>query len=265
MLVWTIEETETINLPPLSVYDQSRLIRKVNLYFTLFKRPLWNPRGYCHGLTILWQQKMTDRLEKEYYATNKKIIQCPRVMLADLEDDVSVQKFIAQTEYAQNPEKYSAESTVRQIDVDRIQGTQSELFFKDWISLGSFIQLLEKHAKAMPAITVANFLSHHTMGIYFRDNQYHVFDSNYESGQAKIFDTPLQAATEAIDCTYHQFGLKPQQWMTDLALIFTKPMPSLIGTRKKSIINQAPLLFTPRKLNVSLEIQKEEQKSCKPL
>lgn len=263
MLVWTIEEIETINLPPLSIYDQSRLIRKVNLYFTLFKRPLWSTKGYCHGLTILWHQKMTDRKEVQHYAVNKKIIQCHRTKLVEFEDDIDVQKLIAQAEYAQNPEQYSVGKTVRQIDVDSILGTLPELLFSEWISLKSFADLLDKHAKARPAVTVANFLSHHTVGIHFRDNQYHVFDTNYESGEAKIFNTSLEAVKEVINCTYHQFGLKPAQWMKDLNLIFTSPLPSIIYPRKKSLFKDTTTLFPPRKLNVSLEIQKEEQKACK--
>src|SRR5437870_929461 len=159
MLVWIEEETETVTLalPPLSIYDQSRLIRKVNLYFAFYKRPLWDAKGYCHGLTVLWQQKMADRTEIQHYAVNKKIIQCPRGKLTDFEDDVSVQKFIAQAEYAQHPYKYSTGSTVKQIDVDCIMGTESELLFKDWISKGSFVKLLDKHASARPSITVTNF------------------------------------------------------------------------------------------------------------
>ena len=110
-------ESEVIKLPPLKIYNQTRLINKVNQYLAEMKRPLWNPRGYCHGLAVVWHQKMADNREQKFYDVIKKIILQPVGKLKELDDEVDVQKFIAQVEYAQNPD-VRLWKQIRQIDVD---------------------------------------------------------------------------------------------------------------------------------------------------
>lgn len=239
MFIRTEEECITITLPfPTLDYDQTPLIEKVNLYLKKYHQPLWNPAGMCHGLTIVWQRHMGDGTEQDFYALKRKIIHYPKYKIDEMHEDAEIQEFIKQVQTAQDPQKYST-TLVRQIDVDKILQTSPQLYFRDWISIRSFAEILRKYSVSYSSITASSWDSFHSMGIYFRDYQFHVFDPNYKSGEAKKFHTALEAGREMTECLYISFGKNCPQWISNMCVMMNN-----LSSRKNIASNYSPGFFS---------------------
>jgi len=260
-----VSSEEEIILPPLRIYNQNRLINKVNQYLAGKEHLQWNKNGYCHGLVVLWQQKMADYQEQQYYSIIKKIIHTHADNLEVLNDDIGVQKFIAQVEYAQNPDIYSFGKEIRQIDVDIILESDREYYKKSWFSIHSFAKLLDEQAKTRVSVTISSDASWHTIGIYFRDDKYYLFDPNYETGEAKEFDTAISAATEMMRCLYNSFKLTPPQWTQDLNIMMLNPMPSKLSIQQQLLSRCSSTFFQKINLTHPLQVQSEEISATKPV
>src|SRR5580704_14741260 len=120
-----------------TIYNQYRLINRINLYFGKLNRPLWH-LGFCHGLVLLWLQKMAEGKEQEFYNTIKKIIDYPLNKIEELDNEQDVQIFLAQIRYAHHSMKYSYGPEIKQIDVDLILETPKQLYRKDFFSVKKF-------------------------------------------------------------------------------------------------------------------------------
>jgi hypothetical protein len=213
-------------------YSQIFLIKKINSYLRLVGRHVLSEGGCCHGLTLYWQQKMSERKEQHFYDLIKKMVESPEEKLKEWQDDAGIQELIKEMRYAQYPDIYDAK--IRQVDVDLIMKTDPELFFRDWISLESFVKLIEQYAVNRPCITVANFESMHTIGIYCRDDSYYLYDSNGETGVAVQYDIVAEAAYEMANSLFFSFGVKFIQWTNKLGVIFTNPVPFTSFVNKDS-------------------------------
>lgn len=231
------QESSTIVLPPPANFSQNRLLAQVNNYQKALGRKPWDTKGYCHGLAIVWLQKMADYREEEFYAVIKKIINQPLDQIRELDDDVDVQKFLAQIEFAQNSLRYGYGKLIRQRDVDKILDAPTELFMSTYFSTKLLADKLKERAAAYKAITVSsNNQYSHTIGIFYRDNKYFVFDSNYRTGRAREYSLPLSAALESSRCLYDRLGLKPWQWRHE-EVAMVNPVPSPVtSVAKKSVI-----------------------------
>lgn len=108
-------------IPPVDKsYRQGVLIDKINRYLAVMgRKPLLTAGGYCHGLAVLWLQKMAEYREDWFYNVIKKIVDYPEDKLAELDKDADVLKFISKMEYAQNCDEIT-KHRIRQIDVDKV-------------------------------------------------------------------------------------------------------------------------------------------------
>ncbi len=229
--------------PP--VLSQGMLLKHINLYLKELKRPLWDDKGYCHGLNVVWQQKMADYNEEQFYAVIEKIINQPTDKLKELDEDIDVQKFLAQVEFAQNINQYGYGRRIQQRDVDSIMETPDKLYWCTYFSNKSFAKLLDNHVKENTSVTVmSHTIYKHSIGIYFRDGKYYLYDANYINGRAKIFDTSTEAAEEMSKCLYDNFRLNRQQWRTQ-EVIMVNPVPSPVYVKKNGSTFQTITLFLP--------------------
>lgn len=166
----------------MKMYHQHAVIEKLNLYLTLKKRSLQLKSGYCHGFTLLWLYSMSTHTEDWFYKTIKGIVDSEsKKNFAAIELDI--EKFIAHIEWFQHPNKYVDD--INQLDVDQLMDIPREFslsfLFKNH-SLTDYLKKIIQNEK-MTCISGPN----HTIGVYRRGNQYYLFDSNNNKGEAKIF------------------------------------------------------------------------------
>ncbi|VVC75278.1 hypothetical protein AQUSIP_05660 [Aquicella siphonis] len=242
------EDSSTVVLPPPANFSQNRLLAQINNYLKAFGRKPWDTKGYCHGLALVWLQKMADYREEEYYAVIKKIINQPLEKIRELDEDIDVQKFIAQIEFAQNSLHYGYGQLIRQKDVDKILDAPTELYMNTYFSTKFLSKTLGERAKAYPAITVSsNNRYSHTIGIFYRDDKYYVFDANYRAGRAREYYVPMSAALEASRCLYDRLGVKCWQWRhEEVAMVHPVPSP-VTSIAKRSAVNTMTL-FPPARV-----------------
>lgn len=229
--------------PAVKRYNQAELLRQINQYLSALGRsPLLSPKGYCHGMAVVWLQKMAEYREDWFYAVIKKIIDQPQDKLAELDHDVDVLKFISQIEFAQNVNIISTRR-IRQIDVDKVLETPHEYYKVDYFSVKSLAKFIEQHAAERAAFVLGAPDSLHDVAIYCRDNQYHVFDANFDSGEAKSYDLAHEATYEMSNCLFRDFGLPCLQWMT-LRIVAVSPV-AVPRPTPVQLTGQTMRLFTP--------------------
>ena len=105
-------------------YDQDILLRKINQYLKGQGLDLIDEVGYCHGLALVWLQKMAERKEQWFYDTVRAIVNASDDKLK--EANLDFEKFIAKIEYAQWPTKHTQAmfkkdcEIIHQQDIDKI-------------------------------------------------------------------------------------------------------------------------------------------------
>lgn len=182
-------------------YSQNVIINKLNSYLFLKRRPMWLPHGYCHGMSLLWLHKMGENKEQWYYDLVKKIADCDDEKLLDIELDI--EKFLAHIEWMQNPFKYM--SGIQQLDLDKIMETPKEISISALINATDLNKVLDELVKDNKKIAISG--PTHTISIFKRDDGYHIFDSNYVTGKAKIVSTIQQLKEEVVKNLFSNIGL----------------------------------------------------------
>lgn len=229
-------------------YSQFYLLRRINTYLRQFGRTQLSERGYCHGLVLVWLQKMSEGTENEsFYAPIKKIINTPFVNIKSLEDDIAVQKFIAQIEYAQRSYVYTG---LAQKYVAEIMEAKEKLYRKEYFSTKKFSELMDETLQDRHGMAVTAFTDYtHTQGIFLRNGVYHLLDSNYEEGEAHCFDTSMKTSTEMLKRFHEPFNIPQPQWVTlELSVIDAQ-----LKKQKKHSITEVSLFSKPLEMTVEEE------------
>ncbi|MHB1948782.1 MAG: hypothetical protein ACYCQI_11800 [Gammaproteobacteria bacterium] len=236
--------------PKVQDYDQGTLLVKINKYLALMKRPLISTEGYCHGLTLVWLYKMSEKEEDWFYRIIKNIIDYPLHKFKEIQD---IEKFLIFIEWAQNPFKYSAEGEdlIHQHEVDRI--LQIEKIYprrkptnriRDYTP-AQLNQFFRKNLADNVMVTmISDQPNSHTVGVFLRNSQYYLYDANNLTGKAvKI---PMENIEELFakirKCLYTTFDKPVPEDEMPLEIIITRV------SRKQSL----RLMTTPEKERMAL-------------
>lgn len=170
-------------------YSQVVLIDRINEYQRLHKRPLISTTGYCHGLAVVWLSKMVEQKVEWFYNMVKYLVhQRPEDY-----DEITFEKFLAQIEFGQNPLNSGLNITQRHLRIIlEMTNIESTCFSGTFPNLQRKIR--PKKYPAMYLITNAN----HAIAIFHRGDTYYVYDSNYTTGEAKMFGSQQAAANEVV-------------------------------------------------------------------
>ncbi len=181
-------------------YHQTAIIFKINAYLKLKKRQLILDPGYCHGLTLLWLYKMSERKEQWYYDLVKRIVDAPKDSVEAIEMDI--EKFIAHIEWLQKPEKYA--SNIRQMDIDKTIEVPKEIPVSSVFEVSQLDAVLELVIQAEKMVCISG--PEHSIGVYRRGATYHIYNPNYETGVAKIVSSIAELRAELIKCLFIDFN-----------------------------------------------------------
>lgn len=256
-------------------FGQVSLIKQINAYYSKLGRPpisldmQGKIEGYCHGITLLWLQKMAEGKEDWFYNTKKKIIEWADNELEKMEDDIDVQKFIAKIEFAQNPEIHTYDpnawkSHIEKKNVDKLLETPkqtSKINRYTPASLGTLLEDIKLTNDNAIALTSRSKIKH-TIGVFIRDNKYYLFDPNYRSGIAQCFDSAHQLCDEIEKRLYSNLKLDvPTRMYLDLKIV--KASPDIAKNVSPPFFNSTSLIKLPstkkRKTLESLESEKNKK------
>ena len=164
-----------------------------------------NSNGYCHGLTLLFLEKMAEGNVQWFYKTNRKIIESKDSQLEEIELDI--EKFLAMMEWAQNSQKYT-NGTIRYSNIDAILDTQPQQSF-DKLYTSAQLQYFFTYKQGKGnMICITNCYGdkkEHTVGIFTDGIQYHLYDSNYKHGQAVSYTSSKELTKEVLNRLYSNF------------------------------------------------------------
>lgn len=204
-------ETNPQNIP--LDLSQNPLLDKLNTFFKKAGRKnedgsiyQISTRGYCHGLTLLFLEKMTEGKIQWFYDTKRKIIECDDNNLEDLE--LEIDKFLALIEWAQNSSKYS-ENNISYFNIDLILDTQPQKSFDDlydFEKLKNFLTYKQGKGNMMCITNCYGDIQEHTVGIFTDGVYYHFFDANYKNGEAVKFRSSKELTHEVLNRLYTNFS-----------------------------------------------------------
>jgi len=206
-------------------YSQDRLVQKMNTYLQQCNRRLLN-LGFCHGLTLLWLRRMTQDREEEFYAVIKKIVDCPDDELQALAPEI--EKIRASIDKKQNPNRYFfyCVHTVAQENIDVILKTEKQKNLDSVYTRASLRNLLQEHVinDCMTCISsdydASESDTNHTVGLFKRDEDYYLYDSNDYSGRAQRLTDVYDVVDKLLYCIYGSFDMvEPMQFSLQIKLI----------------------------------------------
>lgn len=239
---------------------QRILLAHINRYYKKMGYPEIDVEGYCHGLTLLWLAKMADGNELDFYTIKTNIIKWSTDENFTFFEDVSVQKFLAQIEFAQNPEKYTYDKNtwgvgmIEQKDVDKILETPKQKTKSGQITRESFVELICANLGNAICITSRTKIKH-TIGIFIRDNKYFLFDPNFRSGKAIEYESLDELFNKIGYCLYSNLNLElPKTNKYSLEI-------KIVQTDKKNIYKPDPTLFSESDSNKRKEEITNEKQS----
>lgn len=175
-------------------FAQVVLLEKLNIYLKSQRRKKINEEGYCHGLTLLWLHHISQNTEKDFYRLSKKIICSKTSEFKDFENQI--ENFLSNIEWLQNSCKYQA--SVNQFDIDKLLEANSKLHFSAIFNSRDLAHVLELSLLPNKMICLSNI--DHTVGLYCKDNKYYLYNPNYESGEAQVFQHINRLQEEIINC-----------------------------------------------------------------
>ncbi len=206
-------------------YSQDRLIEKMNTYLTQCNRRLLS-KGYCHGLTLLWLQRMTQDREKEFYTTIKKIVDCPDENLQALAADI--EKMRTSLDKKQNPNRhfFYCVHTISQENIDVILKTEKQKNLGGVFTRASLGNLLREQVVNDNMVCISsNYMdkqedANHTVGLFKRDDDYYFYDSNGCSGRAECLINVYDVVDKLLYCIYGSFDMvEPTEFSLEIKLI----------------------------------------------
>jgi hypothetical protein len=160
-------------------------------------------------------------IESLFYKLVKEIAGCPDESLLGLHETITT--FLDYINLGQYPEKHNLSCN----DVDKIIGVQrmghkidknlseselqSEVYKVSEENNMAAISGWHEAEKTNPDTKVKETVSiGHSIGLFFRDNKYCVYDSNYKSGKHKTFSFANQAAAEVRYRLFNAIGATPE-------------------------------------------------------
>jgi len=178
----------------MSAYHQNILIDRINQYFKLNHRDLKFDYGYCHGIALYWLYCMATDKEDWFYNTTHQLAEC--VTENDFETlNPDIEKFISHIEWLQNSRSYDFH--LNQLDVGELLESTRPVSLSFLFSPELLTETLSKIIHSNEMITISG--PTHTIGVFKKNNQFHLFDSNYSKGYARIFTDFQELANEMID------------------------------------------------------------------
>lgn len=176
----------------MSVYHQDAVIDQLNRFLTYRQSTQQLKKGYCHGLTLLWLDKISRGKEQCFYDTVKLIVECK-----DDDDFAKHEKkilaFIKRIEWLQNSKKYTHEMT--QLDIDKLLGLPDKFSLSYLFNAWQLKFTLDFKIKNNKMICLSG--RKHSLGIYKKDGCYYLYDSNHDDGVAQSYQN-IDALQEAI-------------------------------------------------------------------
>lgn len=185
--------------PLSSQYSQEPLLKRINAYLEMHSRPKIDESGYCHGLAILWLQKMAEGCVDWFYYIRDAIIAYPWSRIDEIELDI--EKFVALIELGQNIQRYLKVSMQDISQILENDNIESKLFVGSKESLS---HLFRDRRNVVMYVVSCNA---HCIAIYQSNGVYHLFDPNYDNGYAKIFDNRHIMSEEILNCLFRAFGI----------------------------------------------------------
>lgn len=189
--------------------SQTPLLKKINTYFKKMGRKNKNgsnyqttPGGYCHGLTLLFLEKMAEGRVQWFYDTKRKIIECKESQLEVME--IEIEKLLAMIEWAQNSSKYT-QKKISYCNVDLILETQTQQVCDGSYTFKQLTKFLTYKQGKGNMICITSYTGKdkdHSIGIFTDGVCYHLFDANYKSGQATSFRSSKELAKEILNQLY---------------------------------------------------------------
>lgn len=223
-------------LRPLN-YSQHALLTKINTYLKMSNQPLFAEPGFCHGMTLLWLKWMAKNKELDLYHLIKKIVNTPDEHLLSIA--MSIELLYRKINQKQNPKHYPKKYPQKNLsyyDVAKILGINKQHIFDCLYTKKQLSDFIQSHTKDGNIFCVTSGFSYlidgkytkHTIGMYVRGNQIHIFDPNYTSGQSKLLFDSQEAASEMLDRLYTVFNLQiPAQCPLEIKLL-RYPQPTSI-------------------------------------
>ncbi len=173
-------------------FNQNALIKKLNVYLKSKNRKSISEEGYCHGLTLLWLQRMSEHDENNFYEFIKEFILCNESDFTFLE--TCIERFLSHIEWLQNSTEYL--SDINQFDVDKLLEFPKKMSFSAVFNYRDLTQILELTVLPEKMICISD--QDHTIGIFCRNNEYHLYDANYLSGKAVIIKNNISSLQNEI-------------------------------------------------------------------
>lgn len=219
-------------LPPSPSFRQCYLIEKINQYLGLFKRDLLDADGHCHGLTLLWMQKMAERREQWFYDMVQRIVTATDEQLYLFDDDVDVQKFIAKIEFAQYPLKYTEKLAEPEVtsyyNVNKILELSGQIVKDGHYTQKTLRVLCRKIAQYGNAAVLWGGSDRvdpndHTIGIFYRNRIFYLYNANNQSGKAEAFGRAGDLVSRIVWHLYTDFGkATPDRFLLSISLLDIK-------------------------------------------
>jgi len=179
-------------------FRQDVIIAQINCYLRAEGRPEIDIGGYCHGLTLLWLHHISLDQEAQFYAFIKELVLCPRTNFKNIAH--RLEYFLAKIEWLQSPEKYS---TVKQFEIDKLLEGKNRIAFSAVFNVRDLLHVLEKVLLPTKMICLSDIK--HTIGLYFKDDHFYLYDANLASGEAVKFNH-INRLFEKIIAAFNETG-----------------------------------------------------------
>lgn len=174
-------------------YSQLVILRRLKKYLKDNNRDLEIKEGYCHGFTLLWLYHMSQNTEDSFYSIMHKIAECRKS--TDFQKiGAQIEITLAYLEWLQNSKKYVR--SINQLDVDDLLELPRIFSLSYQFTKQQLMNVLRQIIHTDELICLSG--PSHTIGLYYRDYTYFLFDSNYESGKAKEFQNMHSLIDEII-------------------------------------------------------------------
>lgn len=206
-------QTDTFFVKPKVIYDQYRLIKKINAYFARYGGVRLDERGHCHGLSLLWLKRMAQGRVDEMYGLIKRIIDDPLDRLIEI--DGELRKFVRSFDKKQNPSDYF--TGVKQEHVSQILGAVSQNDWDDTYLSRKLYSVISQIPRTNSLLCISNADDYlvdgekgrHSIAVFVSPTHYYLYDANYLDGRARRFDTPNEIVLELRDRLFSSFKLRP--------------------------------------------------------
>lgn len=268
-------------------YEQLNMIPQMKLLFKIPKEEL--VAGYCHGLCINWGLRMAQCKEKKHYRMREVLVKMKdETWLRETISNEGLAKDIAQVEFIQFAEKYCKSSIAvnddptfhhqQCVDVlmreaqkivwcdhqnqvatfnnnettERVQISTQVMKIADYNmdDLKSLIKKMDKSRNNMLVLTSYDKLSH-SIAIFYRDECYYVYNSNYIFATAKCFEDIRTARLpkgetvwdEVVRCLFQDFDINVGEKFslrTNLLTVTKVPMMQCTETAIAAVMPPSP-------------------------